>query len=135
MTKQLTKNYTKDFFSNHLNIEVLTAAKHYGKIQMPLNTIQKNAMNMAHGGAIFSLADMAFAVAANYEESYAMLSASASISYLKQGKKGPLIAEGRLIHGGNKLAVYEVRVIDGDNELIAIVIMNGYRTKIPIQTL
>ncbi|MDD1669389.1 MAG: hypothetical protein LUO97_06265, partial [Methanomicrobiales archaeon] len=58
-------------------------------------TGKENFLGVAHGGAIFALADQAFAAAANRGEAL-QLSVSLHIHYLAQ-EKGKLEAVGRLI--------------------------------------
>lgn len=132
MNKRDIANHISGDYFTHLNAEVLAAKKHYSKVQMPLHNTHKNAMGIAHGGAIFSLADMAFAIAANYNETNAILNMNSTVSYLKPGEQGPLIAEGKLIHSGEKVSVFEVTVTDGNNELLALVTITGYRSNLPI---
>lgn len=135
MNNQYLASYISGKFFEHLNAKVLIAKKNYGKVQLILSDIHKNALNIAHGGVIFSLADMAFAIAANYEEQYAIVNSSSSISYIKKGEEGPLIAEGYTLHKGRKLSVYEVQVMNSDNILIAVATINGHCTNIPIKSL
>ena len=87
-----------------------------------------NGINIAHGGAIFALADLAFAVASNSHRTIA-LGINASISYLKAAASGTLIAEAKEVSLNPKLATYEIRVTDENNDLIAIFLGTVYRKK------
>lgn len=49
-----------DKLVRHLQMNIETASKGYAKVTMPITENHKNGMGMAHGGAIFSLADVAF---------------------------------------------------------------------------
>ena len=51
----------KDTFAHKLGIEILEAEKGRSKVSMPLGEGTANALGNVHGGAIFSLADMALA--------------------------------------------------------------------------
>ncbi len=124
--------YTSDPFSEHLRIKTIAVEKNYSKVELSLEKIHMNALKIAHGGALFSLADMAFAIAANYEEVYTMLNANTSISFIKKATHGPIIAEAHLIHAGKKLSVYQVSIIDNNEDKIAIATIHGYRTKLPL---
>ena len=93
--------------------------------ELPLEKQFFNAHGSAHGGLIFSLADMAFAalVVAN---DLTCVNAQTSISYVKAGRKGPLRAEARMLNSGRKLVTCEVSVLDADDELLALATVTGY---------
>lgn len=114
-----------DSFARLLGIEVLEASPERAVAGVPLAEQYFNAHGSAHGGLIFSLADMAFAalVVAN---DLTCVNAQTSISYIKTGKAGPLRAESRMIHAGRKLVTCEVRVLDADGALLALATVTGY---------
>ena len=88
------------------------------------------------GGALFTLADMAFGLASNFgQEDGTMISTNATISYMKSAKTGPIVAEARLANGGRHLATYEVKIYDGQGTYIACAMISGYRldTKLAIE--
>ena len=109
---------THDTFARHLGIEVLEVRPGYAKAVMPLETPQMNGVGMAHGGAIFGLADVAFGSACNSSGEVA-LGIVSSISYLAAGKTGPLTAEAKELHRSRKLGHYEILVFDGAGVLMA----------------
>ena len=55
----------KDQFAKHVGIELVEAAKGKAKVRLKIKEHHLNGINLVHGGAIFSLADFAFAVASN----------------------------------------------------------------------
>jgi acyl-CoA thioesterase len=123
------KNFFKnDTFAEHLGIELLEVSKGRAKAKMEIKDHHLNGINIAHGGAIFSLADLAFAVASNSHKTIA-LGINASISYLKAASKGTLIAEAKEVSINPKLATYDIRVTNENNELIAIFQGTVYRKK------
>lgn len=121
-----------DALAKHLQITVDVSEEGYGKACMPLTEQHVNGVGMAHGGAIFALADVAFAAAANACMGSAILNAQTSISYLKGGSKGPLVAEARVIRRGKRLTTYQVDVCDAEGGLIAVATVTGYLTEIPL---
>lgn len=119
---------TRDRFAAHNNITIEDADYEYGKVSLAFEDQAKNALDMLHGGVIFTLADMAFGVAANFDhEDGIMISATANISYMKSAKTGPIVAEARLANGGRHLATYEVKIYDGQGTYIACAMITGYR--------
>lgn len=119
---------THDRFAAHNHIIIEDADYDYGKVSLAFDDNVRNSLDMLHGGAIFTLADMAFGLASNFEqEDGIMISTNASISYMKSAKTGPIIAEARLANGGRHLATYEVRLYDGLGTYIACALITGYR--------
>jgi acyl-CoA thioesterase len=109
---------THDTFAVHLGIEVVEVKPGYARAVMPLETPQKNGVGLAHGGAIFGLADVAFGGACCSSGEVA-LGVVSSINYLAAGKTGPLTAEAKELRRSRKLGHYEVLVFDGDGVLMA----------------
>ncbi len=123
------RNFFKnDRFAEHVGIELLEVSEGRAKAKMEIKEHHLNGVNIAHGGAIFSLADLAFAVASNSHRTIA-LGINANISYLKAAAGGTLIAEAKEVSLNLKLATYEVRVTDENNDLIAIFLGTVYRKK------
>ena len=120
---------THDRFAAHNHISIEDADYDYGKVSLNFEEHVKNSLDMLHGGAMFTLADMAFGIAANFdkEEEGMMISTNASISYMKSAKTGPIFAEARLANGGRHLATYEVKIYDGQGTYIACAMISGYR--------
>lgn len=124
-----------DELAKHLEITVEASEDGYGRASMPLKEQHYNGARVAHGGAIYALADVAFAVAANACLGPAVLNAQTSISYLRAGTKGPFVAEAKALRTGKTLSTYEVVVRDGDERVLAICTVTGCRTAIPMPDL
>ena len=125
-----------DRFAAHNGITVEDADYDYGKVSLAFEDHAKNSLDMLHGGALFTLADMAFGLASNFgQEDGTMISTNATISYMKSAKTGPIVAEARLANGGRHLATYEVKIYDGQGTYIACAMISGYRldTKLAIE--
>lgn len=116
---------TRDAFARHMGMEVLEVKPGYARVVMPLEAPQKNGVGLAHGGAIFGLADVAFGGACNSSGEVA-LGVVSSIHYLSAGKQGPLTAEARELHRSRKLGHYEVHVFDGNGVLMAVCRATAY---------
>ena len=118
----------RDQIMRLMDMQVLELRPGYAKISMPLSDKVKNGMGFAHGGPIFSLADIAFGAAANEGCEHFVVTLSTSIEYLRPGALGPLMAEARVIRSGKHIQNYEVQVFDGAGELIARTMTSGYTT-------
>ncbi len=123
-----------DSFATRLDIEIIEVGEDYAVASMPLTPMHRNGMQNAHGGAIYSLVDMAFA-AASHASGQFYVTVQTSITYLEPGRVGPLLGKAQKIRCGKTLNTYEVRVTDSDDTIVAIAIITGYNTKIPISDL
>lgn len=109
-----------------LGIELVECRPGYGKAVMPLDSRQINGAGIAHGGAIFSLADITMAMAANAGGGLA-LTLNANISFFKAGEYGPFTAEAVEVSASSKIAAYEVSVTDARGELVAKLSGTAYK--------
>jgi acyl-CoA thioesterase len=107
-----------DKFALHAGIELLEVKSGTAKVRMEVKPFHINGVGLVHGGALFTLADFAFAAAANSHEEVAV-AINASISYLKGVKAGTLYAEAEEISNSRKISVYSIKIIDEHNQLIA----------------
>jgi acyl-CoA thioesterase len=95
---------------------------------MKIEPYHFNGAKTVHGGAIFTLADFAFAVASNSRGALAM-GINTSVSFVKAATKGTLFAEAKEQSLNPKLATYIVRITDDGNDLVAIFQGMVYRKK------
>jgi acyl-CoA thioesterase len=117
-----------DLFARHNGIELLEAGKGRATVKMTIEPYHFNAAGTVHGGAIFTLADFAFAVASNSHGRIAM-GISTSINFVKAAVQGTLYAEAVENSINQKLASYTVTVKDDENSTIAIFQGMVYRKK------
>lgn len=121
-----------DKLVRHLQMNIESASKGYAKVTMPITENHKNGMGMAHGGAIFSLADVAFGTAANAGSETGVVSLSTTIEFLRPGKVSPLTAEARVVRAGQHILTYDVEVFDGSGALVAKCMSSGFLTDVPL---
>ncbi len=122
---------TEDKFARHVGIELVDAGSGWAKVSMKIEPFHFNGAKTVHGGAIFTLADFAFAVASNSHGTLAM-GINTSVSFVKAALKGTLHAEAREQSKGPKLASYSVIVTDDAGDVVAIFQGMVYRKKEPI---
>ena len=126
----------KDFFKADRyaalsGIELLEVEPGRAKTRMEICDMHLNAGNVVQGGAIFTLADYAFAAAVNAYGNLAM-SIETSIRYFSGVGSGILFAEAQLVHIHKRLATFEVRVTNEKGELIAMFTATAYRKDVPL---
>jgi acyl-CoA thioesterase len=123
--KEFFKN---DRFAEHCGIELVEVGEGRAKTRMKIEDRHLNGVNVVHGGAIFSLADLAFAAASNSHGTVAV-AINASIWYVKAGLSGTLFANAREVSLNPKLATYSIEVTDDAGEIIAVFEGMVYRKK------
>ena len=128
--KQIFKN---DRYAALSNIELLTAGPGHATAKMTLQPHHLNALNTVQGGAIFTLADFAFAVACNSHGTMAV-ALNVSITFMKAATSGTLWAEAREIAKNFKVGSYTVTVKDDTGDLVAQFQGLAYRKKDKIPT-
>lgn len=127
-TEQIRKFFKKDRFAESLGIKLLEVSEGGAKTKMDINDEHLNGIGTVHGGALFTLADFTFAVAAN-SHGRVTVAINANISYMKAVSQGTLTAEAREISLNPKLATYTIDITDEDGELIAIFQGLAYRKR------
>jgi acyl-CoA thioesterase len=121
----------QDLFARHVGIELLVVEPGRAKARMKIEPHHLNGARTVHGGAIFTLADFAFAVAANSHGTMAM-GINTSVSFVKSAVSGSLHAEAREQSRNPRLATYIVNVTDDANDVVAIFQGMVYLKKEPI---
>jgi acyl-CoA thioesterase len=120
--------FENDRFAKHCGIELLEIGEGSSKARMNVRDRHLNGANVVHGGAIFTLADLAFAAASNSHGTVAV-AINASIWYVKAGLSGMLVATAREVSLNPKLATYSIEVTDEAGEIIAVFEGMVYRKK------
>jgi acyl-CoA thioesterase len=111
-------------FVRPMGIELVSISEE-GEVRVTMDASDKhNALGSAHGGAVFTVADQAFAVASNLgpELQVAMF---ASMTFIRPAR-GMLEAVAKKVGDTKRTSVYEVKVFEG-GELVAIFQGNGYK--------
>lgn len=124
----------KDAFANHNGMEITEMRGGYARAEMALQPYHLNAAQTVHGGALFTLADFAFAAASN-SRGQLSLSITSSISIFKGAREGKLIAEAREVSSSAKLGSYEVTIRNEADDLLATFQGMVYRKSVPLESL
>jgi acyl-CoA thioesterase len=103
-----------DQFAQELGIQLIEAKDGYAKVSMKVTKKHTNGLGFTHGGAIFSLADFAFAHACNFGDNVAV-AVQVSINFLKPSVEGDvLVAEAMRVSDGKTMGLYHVTVKNQD---------------------
>lgn len=129
--KHIHRMFEQDQFARHAGIELVSVAPGCATARMPLTAEHLNGVGTVQGGAIFTLADFAFAAAANSHGTVAV-AINVSINFVKAVSTGMLTAEAREIALNPKLGSYAVHVTDDSGAIVAIFQGLAYRKKEPV---
>lgn len=117
--------FCADRFATENGIVVDAVGEHYAKCSLVVENRHKNALGAVMGGASFTLADFAFAVAANWQ-SPGTVSLSSNITYVGIARGERLIAEAHCVKDGRTTCYYHIDVHDDLGNLVAVVTTTGY---------
>ncbi len=119
----------EDAFSQWLGIEVVDIKPGYAKLEMQIRPEMVNGFNVTHGGVAFSLADSALAFASNSYGRVA-LALENNISFMKKVMPGDMLtAETEEMSLGRRIAVYNIEIMNQDNEQVALFRGTVFRTQ------
>jgi acyl-CoA thioesterase len=116
--KKLEQMLKNDRFANHNDIKLVSVGKGEAKAEMIVSEKHLNGVNIIQGGALFTLADFAFAAASNSHGRIAV-AANASINFFKGVSSGTLTAVASEVNSGKSLSCYSVDITDENGLKIA----------------
>ena len=118
--------FAKDLFATkQTGVVIEEVGENYAKCSMVITENHRNAYGGVMGGAIYTLADYAFAVASNFDQEAATVSITGNASFLSASKGSVLYAEAKLLKDGRNNCFYEVNVWDDTDKMIASVTFTG----------
>ena len=122
-----------DPFMNTLGLQAECTAPGTARVRGRVKPTQLNMMGMAHGGFLYTMADIAFGMAANSYDVPAVALAT-HMEYLQPAKLGDeLVATASEVHLGRSTSLYRVDIRCGD-ELIATFTGTVFRKQDPRRT-
>jgi 1,4-dihydroxy-2-naphthoyl-CoA hydrolase len=112
----------KNTLIEHLSIEFIEINENYLKSRMPVDHRTQQQLGMLNGGASAALAETTASVASYLSverAEYICLGLELKINHVKPARSGFVYATARSIHIGFQTHVWQVRIEDESNELIA----------------
>jgi acyl-CoA thioesterase len=108
----------RDRFAAHSGVRLVELREGYARATLRLRADHLNGVGVVQGGAIFTLADLAFAAACNSHGTVAV-ALDVSITFARAAVRGTLTAEAREIAVSRRVSVCDVRVTDASGALVA----------------
>ncbi|MCL2196455.1 MAG: PaaI family thioesterase [Treponema sp.] len=123
--------FKKDRFATGIGVEIDSVTEKCVTCSLVLNDSHKNSIDNVQGGAIFTLADLTFAVHCNLpwvcgEDVGVTVGQSCSISFLKSTRGAKLTAESICLSRGRSISVYKISVKDDLGMPIAEMLANSF---------
>ncbi len=126
MTLEEARGYFADdiYAMSTTGIEIDDIGENWAQCSLSIEKRHMAVGDHVMGGAIYTLADFAFAVASNSGDQITFTTTS-SITYLSQPKDMKLIARCQCIRDGRKTCYYETKITDGLGNMVACITSNG----------
>jgi acyl-CoA thioesterase len=116
---EVRRCFARDRFAAANGVELLELRPGYAKAKLEIEQRHLNGVDIVQGGAIFTLADFAFAVACNTSGRVAV-AVNTNLSFLKATRGGSLYAEAVEVSRSKRISTCTVRISGDDNEPVAL---------------
>jgi acyl-CoA thioesterase len=127
INERIANAISSDSMIRLFGIEVEETSESLTRVSAEVNEDCLQLHDLAHGAFIFALMDVAFALTVNANRD--AVAVQWSISQFRSAKLGDKVtAECRLLHGGRRLVVVELMVVDAGGKVLA----KGQATALPL---
>lgn len=128
MDEQKLKDFfVHDEFARQNGIAIVEVREGYACTRVTLEPRHLNAGGGVQGGVLFTLADLAFAVATNSHGTLTVTT-TANITFVRSAGVGAVVtAEAQEVVDHRRLPFCEVHITDDEGQLLAVFTASGYR--------
>lgn len=117
----------QDYFSQWMNIKLIEVKENYCLIEMPIKKEMINGLKTVHGGVTFAFADSALAFSSN-NSGDAAVALNCVINFTKAGKEDDIFrAESILVNNTRKTAIYDIKITNQNEKLVAKFVGTVYK--------
>jgi acyl-CoA thioesterase len=110
----------EDTFSRRIGVKLIELLQGFARTTLPITEETVNIHQMAHGGAVFSVADQACEAAGNSFGQPAV-ALQQNIHFLAAGRSGDFLeATAKVIHRSNRIGLIKFEVKNQEGLLVAI---------------
>ena len=131
--RQMAEFFEKDRFAKENGIRVVEIRLGFARTEMTVEPRHLNSVGILQGGALFTLADFAFAVASN-SHGVVAVACQADVTWFKAVRSGKLTAMAEEISRTRKLSTCLVHVTDDAGESVALFKGIAYIKATPLGT-
>ncbi|MBD8604163.1 PaaI family thioesterase [Pseudomonas sp. CFBP 8771] len=113
---QVDDELTQSAYFRNLGCEVRRLDAGVAEVALPLAAHLRNRGQVMHGGAIFSLVDIAMGLACSTAHGFDNRSVTleCKINYLRAVSEGEVICKAQVLHAGRRTMVVEAEVLQGE---------------------
>jgi len=114
---------SKNTLMETLDIKYIEIGDDYLVASMPVNKRVHQPMGLLHGGATVSLAESVGSMASQLfidHNKYEARGIEIAANHVKSKKSGIVTATAKIIHKGKRTHLWEIRIVDEENNLISI---------------
>lgn len=116
----MENNTEKDKFARSIGVQVIEALPERAVCKLGINENHLNGLGLVNGGVLFTIGDLAMAVAANANGS-STVTLSSNIEFIKSASSGTLVAVATPIKTGKTISRYRVEItLEETSQLIAV---------------
>lgn len=121
-----TRFFGDCFATAAVGAEIALAEPAHAVCTLKIQPKHLNANGVPMGGVLFTLADFAFAVAANGHSTRITVTQQVSVTFLAPARGQVLTAEARCLKAGRTTCLYTVDITDDLGTQVAHLTVNGY---------
>jgi acyl-CoA thioesterase len=118
-SERIAAVFERDRFARENGIRIVEVRPGFGRTEMTVEPRHLNSVGILQGGALFTLADLAFALACNSHGVLAV-GCQADVTWFKAVRSGRLTASAEEISRTRTLSTCLIRVTGEDQELVAL---------------
>ncbi|WP_320815651.1 PaaI family thioesterase [Flavobacterium sp.] len=122
-TLKFFNDWCKNTLMETLSIEFIDVGEDFLTAKMPVNSSVHQPMGLLHGGATVALAESVGSSATMLfldPEKFEVRGIEISANHLKSKRAGTVFATAKIIHKGRSLHLWEIRVVDEQDQLISL---------------
>ena len=120
---KLCTDFSKSTLMETLESEYIDAGPDFLTAKMPVNSRVHQPMGLLHGGATVALAESVGSAASMIfinPEKQEVRGIEISANHVKSKRNGTVYATAKIIHEGRSIHLWEIRIVDENENLISI---------------
>jgi acyl-CoA thioesterase len=112
----IPEEFTQSAYSQLLGCRVLRLDEGLAEVGMTLEPQLRNRLGKLHGGAMFSLVDVAMGLACSASHGFdkSSVTIECKINYIRAVADGDVLCVAKVIHAGRRTLVVDAEVLQGD---------------------